>query len=75
MPVVPLFAHAACLGQDPDLSFPPQGKPAEEAKAICRTRLAREECLQYALAHPSLEGIWTGTTNNQRRRLRRTLVG
>ncbi len=68
--MVPLFAHAACLGKDPELWFPEQGSPALEAKAICHTCPAQEECLQYALNHPWLQGIWGGLNARERRRLR-----
>jgi len=49
----------------------PRATPPGRAKAIFRTCPAREECSDYALSHPSLEGIWAGTTGNHRRRLRR----
>jgi len=30
----------------------------------------QRECLDYALAHPTLVGCWGGTTERERRRLR-----
>jgi WhiB family redox-sensing transcriptional regulator len=68
--VVTLFPQAACRGKDPNLWFPEQGTPAGEAKTICHTCPAQEECLDYALAHPWLQGIWGGLNAKERRRLR-----
>jgi WhiB family redox-sensing transcriptional regulator len=43
------------------------------AKKICADCLVNSECLEYALAHPAkhIEGIWAGTTEKERRALRR----
>ena len=64
----------ACLS-DREAFFPEdyslRCRPAiEAAKAICATCPVREECLQWALPVPSLDGIWGGTTPLERRRLR-----
>lgn len=42
------------------------------AKKVCGNCLAREECLEYALNNHVL-GIWGGTTENERRKLRKKL--
>ena len=42
-----------------------------EAKAICQACPYLARCLEYALKHPELNGIWGGTTEAQRKRIRR----
>ena len=39
-------------------------------KAVCDACPVQRECLDYALAHPTLVGCWGGTTERERRRLR-----
>jgi WhiB family redox-sensing transcriptional regulator len=40
------------------------------ARAICTACPVRAMCLEWALARPSLEGIWAATTPMERRRIR-----
>jgi len=65
----------ACNGLDTEAFFPERGGGADEetkrAKKVCRHCLVRAECLAYAVDCPSLSGIWGGTTEAQRRLLRR----
>jgi WhiB family redox-sensing transcriptional regulator len=66
----------ACLTADPDLFFPiSPGGPGEEqiavAKAICAECGVRRECLEFALTHEPVYGIWGGTTPEDRQRDRR----
>ncbi|MDA8313969.1 MAG: WhiB family transcriptional regulator [Actinomycetota bacterium] len=65
--------QANCRGVDPELFFPARGEPTRDAKALCKGCVVREECLDYALAHGERWGIWGGTTERDRRRLRRSL--
>ncbi len=69
-------AAAACLSADPDLFFPISSiGPAEQqiarAKTICAGCRVRRECLEFALAHDQVYGIWGGTTREERQRDRR----
>lgn len=71
--------HARCLGSDPDLFFPlgGTGKPlaqAETAKGLCSGCEVTELCLQYALETNQVTGVWGGTTEEERRALRRKWV-
>ena len=66
----------ACLSADPDLFFPISSVgPAEQqiarAKQICAGCGVRRECLDFALSHNSIYGIWGGTTAEDRQRERR----
>jgi WhiB family redox-sensing transcriptional regulator len=66
---------AACVGTDPDSFYPEPGPGITEdiaaAKRVCARCPVRAECLAYALAHDEREGIWGGTTAQERRRLTR----
>ena len=72
-------ADAACRDGDSEIFFPVGDSDAalevvEQAKAVCQTCPVREACLQYALETRQVDGIWGGTTEDERRRLRRAWV-
>ena len=67
---------AACRDADPDLFFPvgtagPALRQIEEAKRICRACPAQALCLAWALDHGVGSGVWGGTTEDERRAIRR----
>lgn len=64
------MAKANCLGVDPELFFPERGASTREAKEVCRGCVVREACLSYALARREMHGIWGGTSERARRRIR-----
>lgn len=66
-------ASASCAQVDPEAFFPEGGgrDMSAAAKRTCRSCDVKTECLEYALTHGPLEGIWGGTTVRERRRLRR----
>jgi WhiB family redox-sensing transcriptional regulator len=63
---------AVCAQTDPELFFPRAGDAAANARAksVCAGCPVRAECLEAALADPSLEGIWGGTSARDRGALR-----
>ena len=66
----------ACLSADPDLFFPisstgPAERQRARAKTICAGCPVRRECLEFALSHNQIYGIWGGTTAEDRQRERR----
>ena len=66
----------ACLSADPDLFFPissagPAERQIARAKLICAGCGVRSECLDFALSHDQVYGIWGGTTPEDRQRYRR----
>lgn len=65
-------ADLACKGVSPDVFFPAAGSTAaeERAKAVCEGCPARAGCLDFALEHDE-QGVWAGTTEQERRDLRR----
>jgi WhiB family transcriptional regulator, redox-sensing transcriptional regulator len=70
--------RGACRQADPELFFPvstaqgPARRQAEAAKAICAQCPVRAMCLTYAL-EVMPEGIWGGTTSEERRSARRRI--
>jgi WhiB family transcriptional regulator, redox-sensing transcriptional regulator len=66
----------ACASVDPDLFFPisAAGKGAEQiarARRVCAGCRVRRQCLDFALDAGEIEGIWGGTTPDERIRARR----
>jgi WhiB family redox-sensing transcriptional regulator len=70
-------ATGACVSADPDLFFPlsatgaPAAKQAARASRICAGCPVRQPCLEFALDHAEVDGIWGGTTREERLRRRR----
>ena len=69
--------RAACRGSDPGLFFP-VGSAAvtfdhmRAVDAVCRACTVQDACLQFALETNQQAGIWAGTTEDERRQMRRT---
>jgi WhiB family redox-sensing transcriptional regulator len=68
--------RAACRDTDPDLFFPvgstgPAVEQIINAKAVCAICEARASCLEFALVTNQESGIWGGTTEEERRKLRK----
>jgi WhiB family redox-sensing transcriptional regulator len=73
--VEPVWMRDAACRDHPALSWFPEGNPKRprEVVEVCARCSVRAECLDYALAlrySDDLDGIWAGTTVNQRRLLR-----
>ena len=68
--------RAACRDTDPDL-FSPSAVRARRSSRSSRPRRfaphcdARTSCLEFALATNQESGIWGGTTEEERRKLRK----
>ena len=70
---------AACQDTDPDLFFPvgttgPAIEQIENAKSVCDACAAKEPCLEFALVTNQDSGVWGGTSEDERRKLRRAWV-
>ena len=72
----------ACAGADVDLFFPGESGYAKyairQAKALCAGCRFVQQCLEYALTTrvvggPWMAGVWGGTTEHERREIRRVL--
>jgi len=71
--------HAICRDTDPDLFFPvgTTGQALvqiDKAKEVCDQCTVRLECLEFALETNQDSGIWGGTSEEERRKLRREYV-
>ena len=71
--------QAACRDTDPDLFFPigttgPALEQIAAARAVCQVCPVCEPCLDFALMTNQDSGIWGGTTEEDRRKLRRAYV-
>ena len=67
---------AACHDADPELFFPvgtagPALVQVDRAKQICAGCTVRTQCLEWALASGQEAGVWGGTSDDERRALRR----
>ena len=67
---------ALCRDTDPDLFFPvgttgPAIEQIENAKKVCMTCESRQPCLEFALTTNQDSGIWGGTSEEERRKIRR----
>ncbi|MDQ0579043.1 WhiB family transcriptional regulator [Streptomyces rishiriensis] len=70
--------HAECRHEDPDLFFPigtsgPALLQTEQAKTVCRRCPVREQCLEWAMETDQTLGVWGGTSENERRALKRRI--
>lgn len=64
-------ADAACR-QHPEVNyFPTLGENTAPAKQVCAGCPVRAECLAEALQDSHTVGVWGGTSERERRRLRR----
>lgn len=75
------YGAPPCSESDPDSFFSLESlessmrrQPAypyeREAKMICSSCPYQMRCLEYAIKHPEEQGIWGGTTEYERRRIR-----
>lgn len=68
--------QAACRDTDPDLFFPvgttgPALEQIATARAVCDACPVKEPCLEFALMTNQDSGIWGGTSEDERRKLRK----
>jgi WhiB family redox-sensing transcriptional regulator len=64
-------ARAACRGMGTDIFFPTDQLTLMKASRICHGCVVRSDCEEFALAHPSLKGIWAGMSERRRARVRK----
>lgn len=69
-------SHAVCRDTSPELFFPigVTGLAIDQidaAKEICGQCPVTAECLEFALATNQESGVWGGTTEEERRKLRK----
>src|ERR1700758_820929 len=69
-------AASACLNADPDMFFPvavsnAASKQVSRALRLCQECTVRQHCLDFAMQTGEKDGIWGGTTPEERIRARR----
>jgi WhiB family redox-sensing transcriptional regulator len=68
--------RARCKDEDPELFFPvgttgPAAAQIDSAKAVCAGCDVRLQCLEWALSTGQDAGVWGGTSEEERRSIRR----
>ena len=68
--------RAACLTEDPELFFPvgntgPALQQIEDAKKICQSCAVKDQCPNWALDAGQDHGVWGGTSEDERRAMKR----
>lgn len=72
-------AHGACRRSDPELFFPvsttgPAAGQVARAKMVCTGCPVQPECLEFALDSGQDFGVWGGTSESERRSMRRRMM-
>ena len=62
--------QALCREVDYELFFPEGGGGSKNARKICAKCEVKTQCLDYALTFPHMIGIWGGTSEKQRRKMK-----
>jgi WhiB family transcriptional regulator, redox-sensing transcriptional regulator len=69
----------ACRDTPVDVFFPPKGvdmvAAMARAREVCDQCPVRQQCLEYAVSDPEIEGVWGGTSAKGRAQLRREKRG
>lgn len=63
--------QAACRNLDTEIFFPDSEADAGPALSVCAACPVRAECLDWAIATRQHDGVWGGTTESERKRIRR----
>jgi WhiB family transcriptional regulator, redox-sensing transcriptional regulator len=63
--------RALCAQTDPEAFYPEKGGSTREAKRVCLACPVRQDCLQAALDNDERWGIWGGTSERERRKMKR----
>lgn len=69
-----LWSDAACRQLPADWFHPDRGESTGEARAVCAACPVRPDCLEWAITNGEHFGVWGGTSERERRRIRRRLA-
>ena len=62
-----------CRQTDPEIFYPEKGQGGSslrQARRICARCEVKPECRAYAIEHAEPYGVWGGTSESERRRIR-----
>lgn len=62
---------ALCAEVGGDVWFPEEHESPRQAKEVCRRCPVRVECLEYALDNDLRFGVWGGTSERERQKIRK----
>jgi WhiB family redox-sensing transcriptional regulator len=68
------WAEGNCRDLPADWFHPDRGESTGEARAVCAACPVRPDCLQWAITNGERFGVWGGTSERERRRIRRRLA-
>ena len=68
------MAEGLCAEKPPSLFFPSDGVGVDVARKICAECPVKSACLEYALENRIDHGVWGGTSERERRRLKKAAV-
>lgn len=67
--------HAECQNENPELFTSDKTvvthRVPPSIRAICNRCLVQHQCLEYAMGHPDMQGVWGGTSSRERAAMRR----
>lgn len=66
------MADGKCREYPSEVFFPHDGVGVVKTQRICNSCAVKQQCLEFALDNNIDHGIWGGTSERERRRLRRT---
>ena len=61
---------ALCLDMETEDFFPKRGESTKHVKAICRSCPVVKPCLEFAIRNTEKFGVWGGTSERERRKMR-----
>lgn len=61
--------NAGCKGMDPNIFFPVDVDGEKRAISICMECQVRSDCLDHAIEQDEGDGVWGGTTANEREKI------
>ncbi len=68
------YASGACRDLPADWFHPERGESTTNAKSVCTICPVRVPCLDWALTNHEKFGIWGGTSERERRRIKRRML-
>ena len=72
IPLAKWMKRALCREVDPELFFPTaEMNRTKDAKSVCQRCKVKNECLSWAMDNTDSGGVLGGTTEPERRRMRR----